>query len=263
MPYLTVADTRLYYEDQGVGQALLFVHGWGTSGRVWGAQQAEFVAGFRVVTLDWRGCGRSDRPVAGNTVAGVVADLAEVVRLLGLDRPVVVGSSIGATFATELALTHPDLLGGVVAVDGPGYWPGQGMPLAEIITEMRYRRADFVGRWVPNWYAPGTPRALVDWTIGQILDSGVYIDGQFAEFAAYDPRPRLPELRTPIHYVHGEVDAEIPVEVARECAARTPGADVTVIAGAGHMPHQERPAEFDAALRDALREFAAVHATTR
>ncbi|NKY84227.1 alpha/beta fold hydrolase [Nocardia veterana] len=256
MPYLTVDDVRLYYEDQGAGRPLLFVHGWGTSGRVWGAQQAELVNEFRVVTVDWRGCGRSDRPVTGNTLPGVVADLVELIARLGLEHPIVVGSSVGATFATELALAHPDLLGGVVAVDGPAYWPGQGMPLAEIIDGMRYRRAEFVANWVPNWYAPGTASALIDWTVRQILDSGVHIDELFRAFASYDPRPRLPLLRTPIHYLHGELDAEIPVAVARVCAALTPGAGVSVIAGAGHMPQQERAAEFTAALRRAIAGFA-------
>ncbi|AHH15356.1 alpha/beta hydrolase family protein [Nocardia nova SH22a] len=255
MPYLTVNDTQLYYEDQGTGRPLLFLHGWGTSGRVWGAQQADLVREFRVVTLDWRGCGRSARPLSGNTLAGAVADVAEVIRQLNLVRPVVIGSSIGATFATELALAHPELVAGVIAVDGPAYWPGQGMPLAEIIDEMRYRRAEFLSTWVPNWYAPGTAPLLVDWTIRQILDSGVYIDELFHVFATYDPRPRLPLLRTPIHYVHGELDAEIPVEVARVCAALTPGAQVSVIEGAGHMPQQERAAEFDAALRAAVTGF--------
>ncbi|WP_228796199.1 alpha/beta fold hydrolase [Nocardia nova] len=255
MPYLTVDDVQLYYEDQGTGQPLLFLHGWGTSGRVWGAQQAALVTEFRVVTVDWRGCGRSDRPVAGNNLTGVIADLVELIRQLGLHRPIVVGSSVGATFATELALAHPDLLGGVVAVDGPAYWPGQGMPLAEIIGEMRDHRAEFVARWVPNWYAPGTSPALVDWTARQILDSGVYIDELFHLFATYDPRPRLPHLRTPIHYLHGELDAEIPVAVARTCAALTPGARVGVIDGAGHMPQQERAAEFTAALRAAIADF--------
>ncbi|WP_227984628.1 alpha/beta fold hydrolase [Nocardia spumae] len=254
MPYLTVNHTQLYYEDQGSGQPLLFLHGWGTSGRVWGAQQADLVPDFRVVTLDWRGCGRSARPAAGNTFAGAVADLVEVIEQLNLYRPVVIGSSVGAAFATELALAHPDLLGGVIAVDGPAYWPGQGMPLAEIIDEMRYRRAEFLSTWVPNWYAAASP-VLVDWTIRQILDSGVYIDELFHACATYDPRPRLPLLRTPIHYLHGELDAEIPVEVARVCAALTPGAAVTVIDGAGHMPQQERAAEFNAALRSAVAAF--------
>ncbi len=252
--------TATSVSDHSGGQPLLFLHGWGTSGRVWGAQQAEFAGEFRVITLDWRGCGRSDRPAAGNTLAGVVADLAEFIRELALVRPVVIGNSIGASFATELALAHPELIGGVIAADGPAYWPAQGMPLAQIIDDMRYDRVNFVSQWIPNWFAPGTTPGLADWTIRQILDSGVFIDEQFRTFAEYDPRPRLAELRTPIHYIHGELDAEIPVEVARVCAALTPGAGVTVIEGAGHMPHQERPARFNAAVRAAVTAFTAVAA---
>jgi pimeloyl-ACP methyl ester carboxylesterase len=62
MPYLDVNRTTLYYEDEGAGPALLMLHGWGTSGRVWGGQLPDLVTDHRVVTLDWRGCGRSARP---------------------------------------------------------------------------------------------------------------------------------------------------------------------------------------------------------
>ncbi|MFD0384991.1 alpha/beta fold hydrolase [Streptomyces stramineus] len=70
MPYLDVNDTTLYIEDEGSGPALLFLHGWGTSGRVWGGQLREFVRDHRVVTVDGRGCGRSARP-AGATPSTV------------------------------------------------------------------------------------------------------------------------------------------------------------------------------------------------
>ena len=192
----------------------------------------------------------------GNTGDGVVADVVEFLRERQLRRPILVGVSIGAAFATEVALAYPDLVGGVVAVDGPSYWFGQGTFLSDIVDDMRYRRADFLSRWVPDWFAPDTNSVLVDWTIRQILDSGVHIDQQFHDFARYDPRPRLSQLRTPIHYVHGELDSQIPVEVARVSAACTPGAEVTVIEGAGHMPPMEKAAEFTAALRGVVDAFA-------
>ncbi|MFB7629808.1 alpha/beta fold hydrolase [Streptomyces sp. NPDC056149] len=262
MPNLDVNDTTYHYEDEGTGPALLFLHGWGTSGRTWGAQQAGFARDHRVVTVDWRGCGRSARPVRGNTTAGVASDLAALIGALRLDRPVVVGSSIGGSFATELGLRRPELIGGVVSVDGPAYWPSTGMPIAELRDDLRRDRAGTVANWVPGWYAPGTSPALIDWTVRQILDSGVHIDQHFAEAGGYDPRPVLPGLRVPIHYIHGELDTEIPLEVPRTCAARTPGAEVDVIAGSGHMPHQERPEAFNAALRTALARMAPAARTT-
>jgi pimeloyl-ACP methyl ester carboxylesterase len=252
MPLLDVNDIKLHYEDEGAGPGLLLLHGWATSGRVWGAQLPEFVRTHRVVTLDWRGCGRSDHPAHGNTLDTVLDDLVAVIEALELDRPTVVGSSIGGTFATELAVCRPELVSAVVTVDGPSYWPSTGMPLRQLRNDLRRDRAGTVADWVPRWFASGVDSALVDWTVRQVLDSGVFIDEQFDGFLTYDPRPVLPGLMVPIHYIHGELDAQIPVAVARECAALTPGAEVTVIPGAGHLPHQEKPGDFNAALRKFL-----------
>jgi non-heme chloroperoxidase len=254
MPNLTVNGTELYYEDEGAGRPVVLLHGWGTSGRVWNAQLPALVRGRRVVTLDWRGCGRSARPAAGNTIPGVVSDLAGVIGQLRLDAPIVVGSSIGGVFATELAIRHPAAVAGAVVVDGPGYWPSTGM--LEKVLELREAlvadRAGTLAAWVPNWFGPRASAALIDWTVRQILDSGVYIDELFTECTAYDPRPLLPGLRVPIGYLHGELDAEIPVEVARTCAALTPDAELAVIEGCGHLPQQEDPAGFTASLHRAF-----------
>lgn len=251
MGYAEVNGTRLHYEDEGTGRPLLFLHGFGTSGRVWGAQLPEFVRDHRVVTVDWRGCGRSDRPASGNDTATVIADLAALIGLLGLDRPVVVGSSMGAVFAVELALRHPELVGGAVSVDGSAHWVSLGFPLGDLLDGLATNRAGTVADWVPGWFRPDAPAALARWTVRQILDSGVYIDAHLREAVTYDPRPRLPGLRVPVHYVHGEL-SHIPVEISRECAELSPGAELRVVPGVAHMPHQERSGEFNGVLRGLL-----------
>ncbi|MGY5124930.1 alpha/beta fold hydrolase [Streptomyces nigrescens] len=261
MPSLDINDTTLHYEDEGTGPTLLFLHGWGTSSQTWGAQLPDFTRDHRVVTVDWRGCGRSARPARGNTTAGVVSDLVALIGALRLDRPMVIGSSVGGVFATELGLLRPELTGGVVPVGAPGYWPSTETQ-AELVAGLRRDRAGTVAGWVSGWYAPGTAPALIAWTVRQILDSGVYIDEHQATADGYDPRPALPGLQVPIHYLHGELDTAIPVDVSRTCAALTPGAEVSVIDGAGHMPHQELPDRFNAALRAVLARMATAARTT-
>ncbi len=251
MPYLNVNDTRLYYEDAGTGPALLLLHGWGASGRVWQACLPDLVRDHRVITLDWRGCGRSDRPLDGNSIAGVVKDLAAVIETLETE-PTVVGSSIAGVFATELALARPELVHHTVAVDSPGYWPSTGMreTVQDLLENLVDDRFGTVAGWVPGWFGPKASPALVDWTVRQLLDSGVYIDAHFTEITTYDPRPRLKDLKVPITYLHGELDTQIPLEVPRECAAETPGAKVRTLENCGHIPHQEDPRAFTAALRE-------------
>ncbi|HVX45456.1 MAG TPA: alpha/beta hydrolase [Mycobacteriales bacterium] len=252
MPQLRVNGTNLFYEDVGAGRPLLFLHGWAGSGRVWDAQLPDFAADHRVVMLDWRGCGRFDHPAHGNDAETILDDLGEVIRGLELDRPVVIGSSIGGTFATELALRDPGLISGAISVDGPAFWPSTGMDVESVVTGLRTSRAATVAGWVPDWYVPGAPPALIDWTVGQILASGVHVDALFEWIVAYDPRPRLPQVRIPLHYLHGECDAQIPGAVAETCAALTPGATLTYVPDAGHMPHLERPVAFNSALRSVL-----------
>jgi pimeloyl-ACP methyl ester carboxylesterase len=255
MPLVTIDNTEIYYEDVGAGPALVFIHGWGTSARAWTAQLADLADDHRVVAFDTRGCGRSGRPARGNTIARNTQDLLDLCAALELDAPVLVGSSMGATYATEAALLAPEAVGAVVAIDGPAYWATQMAEQLDALRDALVRdRAAAVERWVPTWYGPAVGCAIHAWTIRQILDSGPHIDVLFDEIARHDPRPALPSLTVPVAFMHGRLDPEIPLAVAQECAALVPGAQVVVIEDAGHMPHQEQPLAVNAALR----QFAAI-----
>lgn len=257
MPYVDANGIRLHVEEQGEGPALVLLHGTGTSGRVWDAQVADLARDHRMFAVDSRGCGRSDRPAEGNDIAGNTADVLAVIDALGLDRPVVVGSSVGAVFAIEAALAAPDRIGGIVSIDGPGYWPA--VSLGEKLVEVAAatdRAAQFAD-WVPTWYSPAAPPELIASTLRQILESSEHVDELFADGASYDPRERIRELAVPVLFLHGALDASIPSEVSRVLASLAPQGTFRLIEGAGHMPHQERPEAVNAALRQAAARIAA------
>lgn len=98
--------------------ALLLLHGLSSNALVWG-RTARLLATRRIVALDQRSHGLSDRPATGYALDDVVADAAHVIRELGLGRPLVAGHSWGAAVALSLAATHPELASGLVNVDGP------------------------------------------------------------------------------------------------------------------------------------------------
>jgi pimeloyl-ACP methyl ester carboxylesterase len=108
----------LAYEEVGTGTPpILFVHGWGCDHTVFAPQASFFSRAHRVVSVDLRGHGASDAPHQDYTMAGFVADIAWQCAQLGLERPIVVGHSMGGTVALELASRHPDLPAAIVLID--------------------------------------------------------------------------------------------------------------------------------------------------
>jgi pimeloyl-ACP methyl ester carboxylesterase len=103
------------------GPPILLVHGLASNSRIWDEVAGLLAARHRVVALDQRGHGLSDRPepgTGGYTFDRMVADLLTVMDVLGLDRPTMVGHSWGGNVVLSFAVAHPDRLQGLVLVDG-------------------------------------------------------------------------------------------------------------------------------------------------
>ena len=103
----------------GDGTPLVLVHGLASNARLWDGVAALLAGqGHRVVAVDQRGHGRSDKPDEGYDFDTVCADLAVLIESLDLDRPVVAGQSWGGQVVVELAGRRPELLRGIACVDG-------------------------------------------------------------------------------------------------------------------------------------------------
>jgi pimeloyl-ACP methyl ester carboxylesterase len=109
----------LFYEEaQGDGAPVLLVHGWCCDHAYFAPQLKHFAnRGHRVVAVDLRGHGRSDKPRQTYTMQAFADDLAWVCEHLELAKPVVVGHSMGGIVAFDLAARYPELPSGVVMLD--------------------------------------------------------------------------------------------------------------------------------------------------
>jgi pimeloyl-ACP methyl ester carboxylesterase len=108
----------LAYEDRGAGQpAFVFVHGWTCNRTFFAPQAAHFVRQHRVVSIDLRGHGESDKPQGPSTRAQDADDIAYVIERLGLGPVVAVGHSMGGTVVLQLAAAHPTSVAAIVMVD--------------------------------------------------------------------------------------------------------------------------------------------------
>ncbi|MBW1757532.1 MAG: alpha/beta hydrolase [Deltaproteobacteria bacterium] len=129
----TPDGVTLRFDEAGAGDpAIVFVHGWCCSRDYWRHQVAHFSRRHRMIALDQRGHGESDKPDQDYTVSGFVDDLAWFIGDRSLDRPVIVGHSMGGIIAMNLARKRPDIARGIVMIDSPVTpLPEQLQPVAE------------------------------------------------------------------------------------------------------------------------------------
>ena len=110
---------RLHYLDWGgAGLPIVILHGLSSSAHIWDLMAPVLADKHRVIAVDQRSHGQSDRPEDGYDFRNTTADVAALIRELGLERPVVAGHSWGANVALQLAHDYPDLVRGIVLVDG-------------------------------------------------------------------------------------------------------------------------------------------------
>jgi pimeloyl-ACP methyl ester carboxylesterase len=110
---------RFHYRDWGAkGRPVLLLHGLASNSRIWDLTAPHLSQRFRVIALDQRGHGLSDKPTDGYTFDDVGGDLAALIEALALERPLIVGHSWGGNVALQFAVDRPDMVSGLVLVDG-------------------------------------------------------------------------------------------------------------------------------------------------
>jgi pimeloyl-ACP methyl ester carboxylesterase len=116
MSHADVNGLSLHYEEHGSGEPLILLHGGIGAGEMFGAIMPELSAGRRVITVDLQGHGGTadiDRPLRPELMAD---DIAALIEHLGLDKPDVVGYSLGGGVAFWTAIKHPELVRRLVTV---------------------------------------------------------------------------------------------------------------------------------------------------
>lgn len=252
MTLTNVQGTDLYYEEEGDGIPILLIHPAGSTASTWGAAADDLARVGRVVAYDRRGYRRS----GGDPVRSIRAHTDDAAALLGALRAppaVVVGTSIGATIAIDLALRRPDLVRAVVAHESP--WrvtrqpptPSQVAALARMEwLSSRGRHSDAAAVFLRFAYTYRDGGSAWDafpeeWrqTVSENAQAAL-TDIRIA-ISGYPSRKELAEITTPVVCSHGARSARTMVRVTRALARAIPSANVRDIEGAGHAPAFDAP----------------------
>ena len=119
MPYIKHGGARLYYEEQGMGTALFFLHGAAWDRRQWARQIAYFSTSYRVITPDARGHGKSDLPPGEVQPDAFYRDVLALMDHLNIERAILCGLSLGGHTAIQTAIHAPDRVERLILIGAP------------------------------------------------------------------------------------------------------------------------------------------------
>ncbi len=266
---ITVQDIAVNYVDTGYGPTVVCLHGWGSSLVMWQSTSAYLRRTYRVLALDLPGFGDSACPSGGfdftpRTYAHFIADF--VAQAVPHTAPVtVVGHSMGGMIATQLALDHPAVVGGLVLAD-PVLTGNVGPGMSRLLrTRLGQRMLARSGR--SNWLQPlGAQVVARDLRLAN--DPGLQRSVRDMARAAPDAlvnslraiittdlSPRLPEIGVPTLVIVGAHDVTVSVGEARLAAQRFPHAHLAVIPRAQHRPMDQQPELFDRLVASYLHRY--------
>jgi pimeloyl-ACP methyl ester carboxylesterase len=248
MPHVLDDGRSLFYREEGSGDPpVLLVHGWCCDHTYMAPQRAHLSRAHRVIALDLSGHGRSDL-APSYSIPAFADEVAHLARRLGVERPLIVGHSMGGSVALELAVRHPDLPVAIAILDstiippaarrahmqalvselaGPGYREAMRLTLEDGFFspwDDPARKAQIVAAMTsaPQSVIAGAWRGVLEWN-GQAAMAACTVPALYV--AASEPRTDLAEMR-------------------RVC----PRLITAQVAGAGHFVQLEAPDQVNAML---------------
>jgi pimeloyl-ACP methyl ester carboxylesterase len=233
---------------------LVLIQGMGLDRLGWEPVLRQLRRHFRLVLVDNRGFGRSDRPDGSFAVADMVGDIVAVLDAAGIDRAHVLGASLGGLVAQELAITHPERVDGLVlACTTPG-WPfAYPMPAASmrlLAATRRMTREAARRRNTENalsarsvQHHPELVNRLLELQGSRPADPGV-LSAQAAAGARYAGRLRQRRIQARTLVLHGSADTVVDPRNGKLLADRIPDARLVTFPELGHLLFWEDPDGF-------------------
>jgi pimeloyl-ACP methyl ester carboxylesterase len=252
MPFLENGSIRLCCEQRGSGpRHVLFAHGWISSRRMWyDVADRLDPAEFALHLLDFRGCGRSDRPRDAHDLESYAGDLRTA--LASIDVPVtLVGHSMGGKLAQYVAAEHPTNLERLILVAPGSAHPARVSARHRELTLETYGHRERIERFQRSAMQREVDAATMERIVDDALVAsyehwiGWYDRGRVSDFA-----DRLAEIAVPTLAIAGSNDPLTPASrVKREVTSAIQGALFVQIRDAGHNLPIEAPEEIAQAIR--------------
>lgn len=266
-------DITIHYSRTGDknNPSVLLLHGITDNGRCWSRMAADLADSYDVIMTDARAHGHSGASTGEVSISLLAEDAAAVIRALELQKPFVIGHSMGAVTAATVAANYPDVVRAVILEDPPlldrapsqatinqdlvGSTEEQSVPsrwqwlfdLRALTREERIARGRVLN---PTW----AEEEIIPWADSKGEMNVAFLEPAHAALIAFQWRDTMSRIQCPILLITGEPQqgAIVTPEIARQAASLWKQGEVVHIAGAGHSIHRDRYAEVMAAVRTFL-----------
>lgn len=257
----------LEFDDQGSGQALVFLHGWSLGKEAFAGQCRELSDRYRVVVPDMRGHGKSKQFAEGDGIDTLAADLEHLLVELDLTNVILVGWSMGALVAWQTAAgPQRGRIRGIVTIDmvprvlnGDGWQHGlrAGTHLYDVDIDLSRMRDDwraFTRAYVPLVFASGKAigrSELIDEMLELVADNDVEsMTNLWHVLVHADYVDTVQELAVPTLITYGALSQVYTEAAAAWMDEHIPNSSRVCFEESGHAPHLEQPRRFNQALVD-------------
>jgi 3-oxoadipate enol-lactonase len=251
METININGIRLAYERRGKGTPLVLLHGFPVDHHLWDDIVPLLEDSFDLIIPDLRGFGGSSTVDSFYSMEDYALDVAGLLDYLGIQKAAIVGHSMGGYVALAFARHFPERVRGLglissqVLADPPERKEGRYKSAAEVADK---GIASVVETMTPKFTS--NPR-LQEYARESMerQQPGAYIGALKAMAERVDSTPLLDSFNFPVVIVHGDADALIPIDRAREVKAAVANAHLVEVSGAGHMPMMEAAEQTAEALK--------------
>ena len=262
MAIANINGVDLYYEDVGIGDPIIFQHGYTASHDGWAPAVERLRDDFRCIVMDARGAGDSAHPENGYTIEQMAADVVGMADHLGIDRFHYAGQSMGGLIGFELGISHAERLLSL-SISAPA--PADGIQFPQSARdEMRRRWANQERELLIRTTLAGVPRESAHADVPNQVDRQLacsvgHYDGCWEAMVNYHKGDRLGEIQTPTLLLAGAADSLLTPNLAD--FARLGNATLHVFSRVGHGVPREVPSAYARVVKDFI-EHGVVNAKT-
>ncbi len=251
MQTFTVEQRVLAYERRGRGEPLVLIHGFPLDHTIWDSVVLLLEDDFDLILPDVRGFGQSQAVEMPFTMDDLASDVAALLDHLGLESAFLAGHSMGGYISLAFLAAYPQRLRGLglvasqAAADTPERRAGR-------YAQIRQIEEEGIGDIVAFMTEKLTPNEDLRKTLHDLMKKqrpAAFIGALRAIAERRETLSLLPQVKFPVVVIHGQADALIPIDRAREIKAAVPHAHSVELPQGGHMPMMEFPQAVAEALK--------------